>query len=60
MLASRVFLHYFSIEILFGVPNHFGHDSEQVIAEVSDMLRYGMTRARPAGEPPQEPGPSGT
>ena len=51
MLASRVFLHYFSIEILFGVPNHFGHSSEQVIAEVADMLRYGLLReARvPAG-----------
>jgi AcrR family transcriptional regulator len=52
MLASRVFIHYFSIEILFGGPNHFGHDSEQVIAEVADMLRYGLLPARnhaPAG-----------
>lgn len=44
MLASRVFLHYFSIEILFGVPNHFGHSTETVVAEVADMLRYGMLR----------------
>lgn len=44
MLASRVFLHYFSIEILFGVPNHFGHSTDQLIAEVADMLRYGMLR----------------
>jgi AcrR family transcriptional regulator len=44
MLASRVFLHYFSIEILFGVPNHFGHSTDQVIAEVADLLRYGMLR----------------
>jgi AcrR family transcriptional regulator len=44
MLASRVFLHYFSIEILFGVPNHFGHSTDQVIAEVADLLRFGMLR----------------
>jgi AcrR family transcriptional regulator len=44
MLAGRVFLHYFSIEILFGVPNHFGQRTEEVIAEVADMLRYGMLR----------------
>jgi AcrR family transcriptional regulator len=44
MLASRVFLHYFSIEILFGVPNHFGHSSEEVIAELADMLRFGIVR----------------
>lgn len=52
MLASRVFLNYFSIEILFGVPNHFGHSTEKVVAEVADMLRYGMLRqdAGPAAD----------
>ena len=45
MLAGRVFLNYFSIEILFGVPNHFGQSTEQVIAEVADMLRYGILRS---------------
>ncbi|HEY3381990.1 MAG TPA: TetR/AcrR family transcriptional regulator [Vicinamibacterales bacterium] len=44
MLVSRMFLHYFSIEIVFGVPNHFGRSSDQLIAEVSDMLRYGILR----------------
>ena len=44
MLASRVFLHYFSIEILFRVPNHFGQSTDQVISELADMLRYGMLR----------------
>jgi TetR/AcrR family transcriptional regulator, acrAB operon repressor len=56
MLASRVFLHYFSIEILFGVPNHFGHSTDQVIAEVADMLRYGMLRPdAPADAAPARP-----
>lgn len=45
MLAGRVFLNYFSIEILFGVPNHFGQSTDQVVAEVADMLRYGILRA---------------
>jgi AcrR family transcriptional regulator len=57
MLASRVFLNYFSIEILFGVPNHFGHSTEQVIAEVSDLLRYGMLRQeKPADRPTPDGG----
>ena len=29
MLASRVFLHYFAVEILFGVPDQFGKDSDR-------------------------------
>ncbi len=53
MLASRVFLHYFSIEILFGVPNHFGHSTEQVVADVADMLRYGMLRQDRPCPPPR-------
>ena len=28
MVASRFFLQYFAVEILFGVPNHFGRDTE--------------------------------
>lgn len=56
MLASRVFLHYCSIEILFGVPNHLGHSSGRVIAEVADMLCYGPMREGPA---PAAPGPPG-
>jgi AcrR family transcriptional regulator len=55
MLASRVFLHYFSIEILFGVPNHFGHSSEEVIAEVADMLRHGIVREERAGGARRQP-----
>ena len=53
MLASRFFLNYFAVEILFGVPNHFGKDSDAVIAEICDILRHGMNEpehgARGAG-----------
>lgn len=44
MLASRFYLNYFAVEILFGVPNHFGKDTEEVIREIAQMLRHGMLR----------------
>ncbi len=47
MLASRFLLHYFAVEIVFGVPNHFGKDSESVLREISGVLKYGMLRAEP-------------
>ena len=52
MLAGRFFLNYFAVEILFGVPNHFGKGTDEVIAEIADILRYGMLRqdARVPGE----------
>ena len=44
MLASRIFLNYFSVEILFGVKNHFGKSTEEVVLEISRILRHGMLR----------------
>jgi AcrR family transcriptional regulator len=44
MLATRFFMNYFSVEILFGVKNHFGKASDQVISEAADMLRHGMLK----------------
>jgi AcrR family transcriptional regulator len=44
MLASRFFLNFFAVEVLFGVPNHFGKDTEEVVAEIADILRHGMLR----------------
>jgi AcrR family transcriptional regulator len=45
MLASRFFLHYYAVEIVFGVKNHFGKHSDDVVKEIADMLRHGMMRA---------------
>jgi AcrR family transcriptional regulator len=45
MFATRFFLNYFAVEILFGVPNHFGKDSEAVILETAEILRHGMLRS---------------
>ena len=42
MLASRIFLQYFSVEILFGQRDHFGRDTNEVVHEISNILRRGM------------------
>jgi AcrR family transcriptional regulator len=42
MLASRIFLQYFAVEVLFGVPSQFGMDSPTAMAEISKILRSGM------------------
>jgi len=44
MLATRIFYNYFSVEILFGVKDHFGKSTDEVVAEVSRILRHGMLR----------------
>jgi len=44
MLASRLFLNFFAVEILFGVPDHFGKGTGAVVAEICDILRHGMAR----------------
>lgn len=46
MLASRVFLNFFAVEILFGVPNHFGKNTDEVIRDIADILRHGMANPR--------------
>ena len=44
MVASRFFLQYFSVEILFGVPNHFGRDTDAALKDVVDILKFGMLK----------------
>ena len=50
MLATRFFLHYFAVELVFGVPNHFGKDTDAVLREAVDILQSGMMRAATPGE----------
>lgn len=50
MLAGRFFLNYFAVEILFGVPNHFGKNTDEVIREIADILRNGMLRPEAASK----------
>jgi len=44
MLATRIFYNYFSIEILFGVKDHFGKETDEAVHEISRILRNGMLR----------------
>lgn len=49
MMASRFYLNFFTVEILFGVPNHFGKPSEEVVRETAEILRHGILRPEKAG-----------
>jgi AcrR family transcriptional regulator len=42
LMTTRIFFNYFTLEILFGVPEPFGKDSTQMVKEIADMLRNGM------------------
>ncbi len=42
MLTMRVFFSYFTIEILFNVPEPFGKNSSEVVKDIADVLRNGM------------------
>ena len=42
MLTMRVFFSYFTIEILFNVPEPFGKNSTEVVKDIADVLRNGM------------------
>ncbi len=48
MLATRIFLNYFAVEVLFGVQNHFGKNSEEALREIAEVLRHGMLKEGPA------------
>jgi AcrR family transcriptional regulator len=42
LLTSRLFFNYFSLEILFGVHEPFGKDSNEVVEEIADVIRNGI------------------
>lgn len=44
MLATRIFYNYFTIEILFGVKDHFGKETDAAVLEISRILRHGMLK----------------
>ena len=45
VLATRIFYNYFTVEILFGVKDHFGKETDAAVTEISRILRHGMLRA---------------
>jgi AcrR family transcriptional regulator len=44
MLATRILFNYFSVEIIFGVKDHFGKDTDEAVREIARILRHGMLR----------------
>ena len=42
LLTTRMFFSYFTIEILFNVPEPFGKNSGEIVKEIADILRNGM------------------
>lgn len=46
LIASRLFMAFFTVEVVFRVPNHFGKPPEEAVAEIAAVLRHGMLRDR--------------
>ena len=44
MFAFRTFLQHFAVELIFGVPDHYGKSTDQVVWEISNILRHGMLK----------------
>lgn len=44
MLVTRPLLNYFAVEIVFGVPDHFGADTETTLKQIADILTHGMLK----------------
>ncbi|MGZ5477904.1 MAG: TetR/AcrR family transcriptional regulator, partial [Thermoanaerobaculia bacterium] len=58
MLAVRMFLNYFGVEIVFGVKDHFGKSSDEAVREISHILRHGMLRSGKPLPPPKKKDPA--
>jgi AcrR family transcriptional regulator len=44
MLVFRTFLQHFAVELVFGVPDHYGKNTDTAITEIAGILRHGMLR----------------
>ncbi|MDQ6800476.1 MAG: TetR/AcrR family transcriptional regulator [Acidobacteriota bacterium] len=42
LMTARIFFNYFSLELLFNVPEPYGKNSMEVVKEIADILRSGM------------------
>jgi AcrR family transcriptional regulator len=47
LMTMRIYIYYYVVELLFGVPNHYGMSSEEAIDAITDILRHGILRATP-------------
>jgi len=44
MFAFRTFLNHFAVELVFGVPDHYGKSTGEVVGDISHILRHGMLK----------------
>jgi len=44
MLTTRIYMYYFVVETLFGVPNHYGLNSEAATKLIADVLTGGILK----------------
>jgi AcrR family transcriptional regulator len=42
MFAFRTFLQHFAVELVFGVPDHYGKSTDEVVGEIASIMRHGM------------------
>jgi AcrR family transcriptional regulator len=42
LMTWRLFFNYFTIELLFNVPEPFGKENTTVISEIADIIRHGI------------------
>lgn len=42
MFAFRTFLQHFAVELVFGVPDHYGKSTDEVVTEIAEIMRHGM------------------
>jgi AcrR family transcriptional regulator len=45
MIVSRFLLYYYSVEILFNVPNHFGKRDDAVLTDIIEIFEHGILPA---------------
>jgi len=42
MIVTRFFLYYYSVELLFHVPNHFGKRDDAVLGDIIEIFEHGI------------------
>jgi AcrR family transcriptional regulator len=46
MFVFRTYLQHFAVELVFGVPDLYGKNTDQTVREISDIMRTGLLEAK--------------
>jgi AcrR family transcriptional regulator len=46
MFVFRTYLQHFAVELVFGVPDHYGKSTDQIIGEISNIMRNGLLQEK--------------